>query len=103
VASLLLRFRVGEQAILAVSTSVHSLPFVEEIVDVVEAGGVTAVLYPDKIFDYTISVPGHPFKFVVMDWQLRKIKPQAEPLSLTRVNEDQMPKEWVHAWESDRR
>jgi hypothetical protein len=98
-----MRFKAGDQAILALPFLDVQTPIIGEVVTIEEVGPFadhTWVRMRDSIClvrkgaDYTISLTDAPHIWsMAMDWQLRKLGEDQDPAALTRINE----KEQEHA------
>jgi hypothetical protein len=83
-----MRFQVGELARIVVEAEFPEV--VGKTVEILEAGEIRTD--SGRVFDYETSCPdGQTLNedelWVAMDWQLQKINPPDEPISLTRSEE----------------
>ena len=81
-----LRFKVGELALFAVARTGDGQHWVGEVVQVIAVGALTRSL---AIVDYGVESPDGETGGCY-DWQLRKLDPPAEPLSLTRQQPEEL-------------
>jgi hypothetical protein len=90
----MLRFNEGDRAILAVAWHESDINFLGEVVEIMVRGPIRENLLTPIVKDE------HPaadyvagcgdFCGIVMDWQLRKIGEPDEPLSLTRIQDQEL-------------
>lgn len=86
-----MRFKVGELAILCVSRLglVRAGSIVEVMALSPRKGEFSSGRLNDANGDYVIS-DGRDEYFIVVDWQLRKLDPPAEPSALTRQHDEEL-------------
>lgn len=83
-----LRFKVGDPAVFAVARTVHGIPHAGSVCEVSMAGDILSAC--GEWTDYEIKFADGA-GLCVMDYQLRKLDPPAEPESLTRQQEEELP------------